>query len=135
MQRRHLAAALAAALLLALAACGAPRPAAATRSEVLVVFFTEDSAALNESGLAILRGAADAAKANPRAPVVVLGFAGPAGSVGFNQALSDARARQVADHLVEYGVERSRIAIRPRGPVPFELIPTESRRVEIRIGA
>jgi outer membrane protein OmpA-like peptidoglycan-associated protein len=135
MQRRHLAAALAAALLPALAACGAPRPEAATRSEVLVVFFTEDSAALNESGLAILRGAADAAKANPRAPVAVLGFAGPAGSVGFNQALSDARARQVADHLVEYGVERSRIAIRPRGPVPFELIPTESRRVEIRIGA
>jgi outer membrane protein OmpA-like peptidoglycan-associated protein len=135
MQRRLLAAALASPVLLGLAACEASRPAAATRSETLVVFFTEDSAALNESGLAILRGAADAAKANPRAPVAVLGFAGAAGSVGFNQALSDARARHVADHLVEYGVERSRIAIRPRGPVPFELIPTESRRVEIRIGA
>ena len=136
MRRRLLAAALAVPVLLGLAACETSRPSAATRRpETLVVFVTEDSAALNESGLAILRGAADAAKANPRAPVTVLGFAGPAGSPGLNQALSDARARQVADHLVEYGVERSRIAVRPRGPVFFALIPTESRRVEIRIGA
>ena len=99
-----------------------------------VVFFTEDSAALNQDGEAIIRSAAEAAKADLNARVTVLGFAGPAGSTGFNQALSDARARQVADHLVEYGVPRSRIAVRARGPVPFEMMPTESRRVEIVIG-
>jgi outer membrane protein OmpA-like peptidoglycan-associated protein len=99
-----------------------------------VVFFTEDSAALNENGLAIVANAAEFAKANPALPVAVLGYAGPVGSAQFNRALSEARARHVADHLVEFGVERRRIAIRPRGPVPFDMIPTESRRVEIAVG-
>ena len=137
---------LVAPLLLGLAACqGMPgatpavAPAAgsapaAAAIQPRVVFFTEDSAALNGDAEAIIRTAAAQAKANPRAPVSVLGFAGPEGSVGFNKALSDARARNVADHLVEAGVERSRVTIRPRGPVPFEMMPTESRRVEIVIG-
>jgi outer membrane protein OmpA-like peptidoglycan-associated protein len=133
-----IAAAAAASALLGLAASqgmpGGPQTGAAAAPIRGVVFFTEDSAALNPEGGSIIRSAADAAKADPNARVTVLGFAGPAGSAGFNQALSDARARNVADRLVEYGVPRSRIAIRPRGPVPFEMMPTESRRVEILIG-
>lgn len=131
MPRRRSLLALAAALPLGLAACETAAPAGAYRA---VVFFTEDSAALNENGDAIVKAAADVAKARPGARVAVLGFAGPAGSRAFNQALSDTRARHVADHLVEAGVDRARIDIRPRGPVPFEALPTESRRVEIVIG-
>lgn len=133
MIRRRL---LAVPLLLGLAACQAPPPrmAEAGTAPVRVVFFNQDSAALDEGGLAVVREAAAAARAAPRAPVAVLGFAGPVGSQGYNQALSDARARHVADELVAAGVEPARIAIRPRGPVPFEQMPTESRRVEIRIG-
>lgn len=122
-----------AALPLLLAACETAGTAA-LQPQRYVVFFTEDSAALNENGDQVVTMAATAAKAAPTASIRVLGYAGPAGSVAFNKALSDARARHVADHLVTQGVPQGRIQIVPRGPVPFDLVPTESRRVEIVIG-
>ena len=130
-RRRHLL--VLAALPLAVAACEA-MPGAARQPQRYVVFFTEDSAALNENGEQVILNAAAGAMAQPSAPVTVLGFAGSQGSAAFNQALSDARARHVADRLVQAGVARSRIQVRPRGPVPFDLVPVESRRVEIVIG-
>lgn len=123
-----------AAVPLLLAACETATTAGTMQPQRYVVFFTEDSAALNENGEQVVNNAAAAAKAASSARVTVLGYAGPAGSVAFNRALSDARARHVADHLIQQGVSASRIAIRPRGPVPFDLVPTESRRVEIVIG-
>lgn len=129
MMRRLL---LAAPLLLGLAACQAPVTDSGSLTQV--VFFNEDSAALDAPATEVLRGAAATARANPQAPVAVLGFAGPVGSQAYNEALSDARARHVADQLVAFGVAPARISIRPRGPVPYESMPTESRRVEIRIG-
>jgi outer membrane protein OmpA-like peptidoglycan-associated protein len=120
-----------AAVPLLLAACETPTTAQPQR---FVVFFTEDSAALNENGEQVVNNAATAAKAAASARIAVLGYAGPDGSVAFNRALSDARARHVADHLIQQGIPSSRIDIRPRGPVPFDLAPTESRRVEIVIG-
>lgn len=129
MRRRVL---LALPALLGLAAC--QTGGTAPQEPVRVVFFTEDSAALGDSALAVVADAAALAKASPDAPVRVLGFAGPAGSRGFNRALSDARARNVADTLVAQGIPMARIRITPRGPVPFEMMPTESRRVEIRVG-
>ena len=105
-----------------------------SQAPVPVVFFTEDSAALGEEAKGVIAEAATRARANPGQPVTVLGFAGPAGSAGYNRALSDARARAVADALVADGVAPGRLSIRPRGEVPYEMIPTESRRVEIRIG-
>jgi outer membrane protein OmpA-like peptidoglycan-associated protein len=133
MRRRSLflATAVAAALGVPLVACQAPQKA---DTPVRVVFFEEDSAALNASGEAVLREVAEMAKARPSAPVVVAGYAGPAGGRAYNRALSEARARHVADHLVEDGVAQSRIVVRPRGETPFEMMPTESRRVEITIG-
>lgn len=123
-----------AAVPLLLAACETAGTASTAQPQRFVVFFTEDSAALNENGEQVIASAAAAARAAPTAPIAVLGYAGPAGSVAFNRALSDARARHVADHLAQRGVPASRIAIRPRGPVPFDIAPTESRRVEIVIG-
>lgn len=128
MRRRHLLASLPAALL---PGC-APAPSAPPR---YVVFFTEDSAAMDETGEAIAREAAAAAKARPTAPVQVRGFAAPEGSAAtFGRALAETRARHVADHLVASGVPRPRIVVEPRAAVPFESFPTESRRVEIIIG-
>ena len=83
---------------------------------------------------AVVHGAARRRQGRAGYSVVVLGFAGPAGGVAYNVALSEARAQQVSDQLVREGVARERIRILPRGPVPFEAVPTESRRVEIRIG-
>jgi outer membrane protein OmpA-like peptidoglycan-associated protein len=120
---------IAAAPVLLVAACTSAPPA----PPAIAVFFTADSATLEPEALQVVQGAAQAAKATAGS-VVVLGFAGPAGGVAYNVALSEARAQQVADQLVRDGVARERISIVPRGPVPFEAVPTESRRVEIRIG-
>ena len=125
MRRRTLFAA--APILLAAACTSAPPPL-----PPIAVFFTADSAALEPEALEVVAGAARRAKATT-GPVTVLGFAGPAGGVAYNVALSEARAQQVSDQLVRDGVARERIRIIPRGPVPFEAVPTESRRVEIRI--
>ena len=127
MRRRHL---LATAPALLAAACTAP----ASAPPAITVFFTEDSASLEGEATEVVRRAAARARAGT-APVTVLGFAGPAGGAAFNRALSEARAQHVADVLAQNGVARERIRIVPRGPVPFEAVPTESRRVEIRIGA
>ncbi|MBR0680310.1 OmpA family protein [Roseomonas eburnea] len=126
MRRRHLFPALPAVLA---AACTAP-----ATPPVIAVFFTEDSAQLDTEAQEVVRRTAAVARGGT-GPVQVLGFAGPAGAVAYNRALSEARAQHVADLLVSNGVARDRIRIVPRGPVPFEAVPTESRRVEIRIGA
>jgi flagellar motor protein MotB len=127
--RRRLA--LAALPLLALAACQVP-PGPAPRT---VVFFNADSAALDENAMLIVAQAAEQAKARPGASVQVRGFAAPdTGTAAFNRNLAALRAEHVADHLVASGVVRSRIRLEPRGAVPFESFPTESRRVEILIG-
>ena len=119
--------------LLALAACQSA--GAAAPAPVTVVFFTADSAALDENAQAIVDQAAGLAKAAPGVPVRVRGFAAPdTGTAAFNKALAATRAQHVADHLAEAGVERSRIRIELRGAVPFDSFPTELRRVEIVIG-
>ena len=125
MRRRQL---LAAAPVLMVAAC-ASEPA----MPVITVFFTQDSATLEGEAEDVVKAAARRAAATT-GPVSVLGFAGPAGGAAYNRALSEARAQHVADVLARNGVARARIRIVPRGPVPFEAVATESRRVEIRIG-
>jgi cytochrome c oxidase subunit 2 len=135
MRRRLL---LTAPLLLGLAACQdgsltnlfGPPP-----QRTFPIFYAEDSSTLSENGKGIVALAVDYAKQHPQAKVEVRGFAAPdTGSARFNRAISEARARGVADAMVAAGIPASRIAVQPRGAVPFEMFPTESRRVEIHIG-
>jgi len=129
MNRRTLLAALPP---LALAACATEPSGRATRA---VVFFTEDSAALDENAQELVAQMAEQAKARPGAPVRVRGFAAPeAGTARYSRTLSASRARHVADHLIASGIDRSRIIVEPRGAVPYELMAAESRRVEIIVG-
>ena len=125
MRRRHLLAAAPAALA---AAC-APQSAMQTAS----VFFTADSSTLDAEAQTVVRAAAAQARGTS-GPIVVVGFAGPAGGAADNRALSEARAQHGADRLVSSGIARERVRIVARGPVPFESVATESRRVEIRAG-
>lgn len=116
-----------------LAACAAdPRELAGQPPRV--VFFNEDSVELDEPAQAVLTNAARLARRHPEVPVQVRGFAGPAGGQAFNQELSRRRAQHVADELAKNGVATSRIAVIGRGPVPFDSVPIESRRVEIVVG-
>ncbi|MDB5373573.1 MAG: OmpA family protein [Belnapia sp.] len=129
MRRRHLLAALP---LFGLAACQTP---AAPPPPQTVVFFNADSAALDDNAMTLIAAVATRAKASPAAPVRVRGFSAPdGGSAAFNRALAEARAQNVADELAKGGVDRSRIRLEPRGAVPFEMMATESRRVEVLIG-
>ncbi len=132
MRRRYLFAALP---LLGLAACQTPGTASRPASRT-VVYFTADSAALDENATALVEDVAERAKTMRSAPVRVRGFAAPdaTSSPAFNRSLAEARTRIVADQLVASGVDRTRIRLQPRGAVPFEQMAIESRRVEILIG-
>ena len=127
--RRFLLAALA--TLPLLAACATP-PTAAPQPQ-RVVFFTEDSASLDSTARQVIAETAGEVRAS-NARVTVRGFTGPAGGQAFNQSLSNTRALAVRDGLVNAGVPAERITVQARGPVPFEAVATESRRVEIAIG-
>ena len=124
--------------LLALAACGGRSGGEAQMRQrpLPVVFFTDDSAAMGPEARAVIAEAAESARARPGVPVAVRGFTAPDGaaSPGFSRALAEARARNVADALAAGGVQRDRIRLQPRGNVPFEMMPVESRRVEIHVG-
>jgi len=136
--------------LLALAACATEPPVAAPAAPVLApppmaaatsptgqgrafpVFFESWSAALDEPAAQGLVQAAQLARDNPRVPILVTGFASPAGSGEANRLLSALRARVVADKLTEAGVAAGRIRVAYRGATPgFESL--ESRRVEVRV--
>ncbi|MGX9965725.1 OmpA family protein [Roseomonas sp. F4] len=116
-----------------LAACAAD-PRELVGQPPRVVFFEADSAELDEPALAVLADAARLARRHPEVPVQVRGFAGPAGGAAFNRELSERRAEHVASEMVKRGVARSRINVVGRGPVPFDSVPIESRRVEIVVG-
>ena len=73
------------------------------------VLFALDSAHVSRDADQVLQEIADAAHDSPRADLVVEGHQDTSGTHEHNQALSDARARAVADVLVRLGVERNRI--------------------------
>ena len=145
---RHFTQAAFGAALLALAACAetpapavtaappAPPPAAPAApvdpNRALPIFFEAWSALLEEPAQVALREAAERIKANPRVPVLVVGYADPRGSAEANMVLSRLRARVVADALIANGVPAARLRIIYRGATPgFESL--ESRRVEVRV--
>jgi outer membrane protein OmpA-like peptidoglycan-associated protein len=118
------------------AAPPAPAPAAtATQvdpNRALPIFFEAWSAFLEEPAQQALGQVATYIKANPRIPVLVVGYADPRGSAEANMILSRLRARVVADALIANGVPAARLRIIYRGATPgFESL--ESRRVEVRV--
>ena len=120
-------------LLLAVAGCA--QGPAAPQAQTTVVFFTADSASLDSSAQAAISQAADVAKQRPNSVVRIRGFAAPdAGSAAYNRSLSRTRAEAVADALTAAGVPRSQLNMETRGAVSYDLMPTESRRVEIVVG-
>lgn len=145
---RHLTQAAFGAALLALAACAetpapavtaappAPPPAAPAApvdpNRALPIFFEAWSALLEDPAQQALREAAARIKANPRVPVLIVGYADPRGSAEANMILSRLRARVVADALITNGVPAARLRVIYRGATPgFESL--ESRRVEVRV--
>ena len=98
------------------------------------VFFTPFSANLESSALGTISQAAQKARDNPDARVVVMGYAAPPGSAKVNLDLSRTRAQIVSDTLVADGVPKGRITQHAKGEVDYTLDPVEARRVEISVG-
>jgi outer membrane protein OmpA-like peptidoglycan-associated protein len=73
------------------------------------VLFDLDSAHVNRDADRVLQEIADAANDQRGAELVVEGHTDTSGTHEHNQALSDARARAVADVLAREGVARERI--------------------------
>ena len=117
-------------LAVGLAACTAAP--AEPLGPTYVVFFTPFSADLDEAALGVIADAGRAAQAAPGHRVVVAGYADSIGSAAANQTLSKLRAQVVADGLAAAGVDRGRIALRPKGLVGGDP-GVESRRVGIDI--
>jgi outer membrane protein OmpA-like peptidoglycan-associated protein len=99
-----------------------------------VVFFSEWSAALDDSAVAVITDAAKLAKSHRGSLISITGFADTTGSKAANTLLSELRAQRVADLLEGDGVAAPRIHPIGRGSVRFALTSQESRRVEIAIG-
>ena len=99
-----------------------------------VVFFELWSANIDDSAKSVIAAAAEAARQDADARVVVTGFADPAGSAQANLYLSLTRAQVVVDGLAQGGIKPERLRLSARGETEFTLSSQESRRVEISVG-
>jgi outer membrane protein OmpA-like peptidoglycan-associated protein len=103
------------------------------------VLFGLDSAEISKDADPVLQEIADAAHDRPGATLVVEGHTDTSGTREHNQALSDARARAVADVLVREGVARRRIRSEGLGESQLavqtgdEVREARNRRVVVRL--
>jgi outer membrane protein OmpA-like peptidoglycan-associated protein len=103
------------------------------------VLFALDSATISPDADAVLKEIADAAKAQPRARLVVEGHTDTSGTKEHNKELSDARSRAVATVLARSGVERDRITTEGLGESQLavqtgdEVREPRNRRVVVRL--
>lgn len=123
-----------------LAGCAAERSAAGgmPSQPVRLVFFEDDSLTVPPEAMEVIQDAARAARANPQAPIRVLGFIAPdpqeAPTVLQARLLSRRRADRVVAELVNLGVSPDRIQVLGRGQASVAEAVVEARRVEIHIG-
>ena len=105
------------------------------------ILFPFDSAELQTEGRSNLRQLADSLQRNARTEVLIVGHADAVGRPGYNQQLSERRARAAADYLATQGVSRGRLRTAGRGESePVASNETEegrrqNRRVELAIYA
>jgi outer membrane protein OmpA-like peptidoglycan-associated protein len=102
-------------VLVALAGCATPPQG--PLPPATPVFFEPWSASLDSHALSAIATAAQAAQAQPMAPIMVVGAADSTGSAEANKYISEARAQVVADQLVADGVARDRIKVHGVGTV------------------
>lgn len=127
-------------LLAALALAAMVAPAAATEpapSDKLTILFATGSATVDDTGVSTLDHAARLYRAGHPVVMIVSGSADRSGSPARNLTLSERRARNVLDGLVDRGIPVDRLQLLAKGvtdPVaagtPADPAP-ENRRVEI----
>lgn len=98
------------------------------------VFFSISKSNISKQQSANVKAIADYLKANPEVKVTINGYASPEGNAKFNQKLSEARAKAVADMLVKkYGIDASRITTAGNGPTSDIYPENELNRVAVSV--
>jgi outer membrane protein OmpA-like peptidoglycan-associated protein len=118
-------------------AMAAPMPMADSGAKTFLVFFDWNKADLTERSAGIIRDAAGYSTRTQYTRIDVDGNADTSGTAGYNQGLSERRARNVAAELIRDGVPRNSISMHAFGDTKL-LIATgantrepQNRRVEI----
>jgi OOP family OmpA-OmpF porin len=118
-------------------AAAVPMPVVDVGAKTFLVFFDWDKYNLTARSSGIVRDAASYSQGNRYTRIDVDGNTDTSGSAGYNQGLSERRARTVADELVRDGVPQSSISMHAYGDTKL-LVPTgpgvrepQNRRVEI----
>ena len=112
-------------------AAAAAQMARTTESPVMVVFFPDWSGAIDHAARDVIKQAADRTRQMPGAHVLVAGYADSTGTKEADLALTQLRARRVADILIEDGVPAAEISLKAEGAQRIHGVA--SRRVEITI--
>jgi peptidoglycan-associated lipoprotein len=109
------------------------------RSAIQDINFEFDQYTLTDEAKAALSELAQALKANPQFAVTIEGHADERGTVEYNLALGEQRARAAKDYLVSLGVEASRVDTisygeqRPVDPGHDELAWAINRRIHFLV--
>jgi peptidoglycan-associated lipoprotein len=80
------------------------------REDLKVVLFPYDSAKLDDSSLSVLKANAEILKSDESLTVEVTGNCDERGTVAYNLALGQKRAKEVRDYYMRLGVDGSRVA-------------------------
>jgi outer membrane protein OmpA-like peptidoglycan-associated protein len=105
------------------------------------ILFPFDSADLQGAGRENLQRLADSLESNPGTEILLVGHTDSVGQTGYNQQLSERRARTAADYLGAQGVARARLRTSGKGeaePIASnddDAGRSKNRRVEIAIYA
>jgi outer membrane protein OmpA-like peptidoglycan-associated protein len=105
------------------------------------LLFPFDSAELKPEARDNLRNLAESLRENARTEVLIVGHTDSVGATGYNQELSERRARAAASYLTDQGVTRGRLRTEGRGeaePIASNDADTgrqQNRRVELAIYA
>ena len=113
----------------------ASAPTGVSAPAQLVFRFGFDSAELSAEDQVALREHAAYLLQHPEVSISLRGHTDSFGDPRYNQALSERRARHVADKLIEAGVPEGQIQIEGLGdsePLALAAEPREHRRVELR---
>jgi outer membrane protein OmpA-like peptidoglycan-associated protein len=108
--------------------------------EIPNITFVTDSARLTKDGRKVVRGAAEVLEEHPEVEVRIEGHTDSRGSEKHNRRLSERRADEVLDRLVELGVDRDRLTSKGFGESDPRVVPRsfadleKNRRVEFIVG-
>ncbi len=114
-----------------------PPAAAPLARQVFMVFFDWDRDTVTSEGMAIVQQAAAAFRSGAPVQIQVTGYTDRSGSPGYNQRLSERRAKNVAKALAGMGVPQNQMAVSGRGendnrvPTADGVREPQNRRVEI----